>query len=128
MLSIVKKLLTYFFVILGVVFFVLLLALGYLWFADPFNIRPLIATLSTSTPVMTQQEGQTNETDKHPALSEDQEQALESIGIDPEALPTTITPEMEKCFTSTLGQARVAEIKEGSTPTPVEVLKTKECY
>lgn len=121
-----KKLLNYFFVTLGIIFFLILLGLAYLWFADPFGVRPLIATFTN--PTTEPQTEQTNTTDKHPTLSEEQEQALESIGVNPEALPSTITPEMEACFTALLGEARVAEIKGGASPSPLEVLKTKECY
>lgn len=125
-----KKILTYFFVALGIIFFVILIGLSYLWFADPFEIRPLIKSLTQEIPA-TQSQESTQETvraDKHPALTEEQEQALETIGIDPSALPTTITPEMETCFTAVLGEERVQEIRDGASPTPVEAFKTRECY
>jgi len=37
-----KKLLTYFFCTLGIIFFLILCGLAYLWYADPFEIRPVI--------------------------------------------------------------------------------------
>jgi hypothetical protein len=135
-----KKFLTYFFITLGIIFFVILIALAYLWFADPFGIRPLIRAFTEPTPAYqtesidgntSTQESVTNKStvaDKNPILTSEQESALESIGINPESLPTTITPEMETCFTATLGAPRVSEIKAGAIPTPIEVLKTKECY
>lgn len=123
-----KKILTYFFVTLGVIFFVLICGVAYVWFADPFNIRPLIDTITADAPAETGNNTSEDSVDKNPALSPTQEQALESIGIDPASLPSEITPEMESCFVEKLGSARVAEIKEGDSPTPIEVVKTKSCY
>lgn len=139
-----KKIFTYFFVTLGVIFFVLLLGLGYVWFADPFGVRPFIDMMranDTDTPTSAtvvpnekeagesaEQQTVTPSTDKHPALSPTQESALESIGLDPAKLPQTITPEMETCFTTILGAERVAQIKGGDSPTATEVFKTRSCY
>ncbi len=140
----VKKLLNYFFVSLGVIFFFLLCVLAYVWFADPFGIRPFIDMMrandaNTIVPSMTvpaegeagettEEQDATQSTDKHPALSPTQESALESVGLDPAKLPQTMTPEMEDCFTTILGEARVTQIKEGDSPTATEVFKTRSCY
>ncbi len=123
-----KKILTYFFMTLGVIFFIILCGLAYIWFADPFNIRPLIATLTSDTPTSVSTTSGGSTVDKNPALSAQQEEALESIGINPENLPTSITPEMQACFTEKLGAARVAEIVAGDTPSATEVFTTRECY
>jgi hypothetical protein len=127
-----KKLLTYFFVTLGIIFFMILCAGAYVWFADPFEIRPLVSMLlgsSTNIPVDTiQTQGGASQVDKNPALSPTQESALESIGVDPAKLPSTITPEMEICFTEKLGSTRVSEIKGGDSPTPTEVFTARSCY
>jgi hypothetical protein len=137
-----KKLFTYFFVTLGVIFFVLLCALAYVWFADPFNIRPMIQMLTSDTQSTVQAEKSNTTTpssssvtpdssgtlDKHPALSAEQESTLESVGINPANLPSSITPAMEACFVAKLGESRVAEIKTGVSPTPSEVFTTRECY
>jgi hypothetical protein len=128
-----KKLLTYFFVTLGIVFFVLLCALTYIWFADPFNIRPMIEMLTADTGAVVEIDatipasGDTS-VDKNPALTAEQESALESIGINPANIPSTITPEMETCFITKLGESRVAQIKAGASPSPVEVFTTRDCY
>lgn len=138
-----KKLLTYFFCTLGVIFFMLMGAGAYLWFADPFEIRPIISILfevseptsATAVPEAGSsiQQSETNlptdtaVVDKHPALSPTQETALETIGIDPAALPSTITPAQEACFVDKLGAARVAEIKEGDTPSPTEFFTARAC-
>ncbi len=63
----------------------------------------------------------------HPLLSETQEVMLEKSGIDVGALPTTISPETEKCFVDLFGVERVGEIKAGATPGMLEMLKGKSC-
>lgn len=124
-----KKLFTYFFVTLGVIFFILLCATAYVWFADPFGIRPLVEMITEGRADNgVQKTVSGSEVDKNPALSPEQEKALETIGIDPAKLPTTLTPEMEVCFTEKLGAARVLEIKGGSEPSPAEVFSARSCY
>ncbi len=72
---------------------------------------------------------ETNSTsDKNPLLSPAQEKTLESYGINPASLPSTITPEMETCFVSKLGSTRVAEIKNGSAPTASDYFAAKSCF
>ena len=119
-----KKILTRFFVTLGVIFFIIICVGAYIWFADPFEIRPLINTLTSGDGTVTVSDG----VDKNPTLSESQETALEKIGIDPAILPTTITSEMEACFTEKLGAKRVLEIKNGDSPTATEVFTAHSCY
>lgn len=134
-----KKFLTVFFVTLGVIFFALLIALAYLWFADPFEIRPLLSAYQKeevesvgameSEAVANEEEtpATTDTTDKNPNLTPAQEDALEIIGINPAGLPETITPEQMSCFVRVLGQARVAEIQSGAAPSAIEIFKAKEC-
>lgn len=132
-----KKFLTVFFVALGVIFFVLLVLLAYVWFADPFEIRPLIGTYRES-PSELSATAETGETslapsastvpdDKNPNLTAAQANALEIIGVDVTALPTEITADQMTCFTRVLGATRVAAIEAGAAPTPIEILKAKEC-
>ena len=71
---------------------------------------------------------ETSPTEKNSKLSPEQESALRAIGINPESLPSTLTPEMEACFVAVLGSARVAEIKGGGSPTPQEVFASRSCY
>ena len=137
-----KKVLTVFFVVLGVVFFCLLIVLGYLYIADPFNLKSLWSTppmgqdASTSTAATfpaassTQLEGgaeATGSEDRHSVLSPAQENALILVGIDPAAIPTEISPEQLACFEVRLGRERVAEIRAGAAPTALEIIKAKEC-
>jgi hypothetical protein len=124
-----KTFFTRFFVIMGVIFFMLLCAGAYLWFADPFGIQPLVRMVMTpkgetqAAPAGVQN----NLVDKNPALSLTQEKALETIGVDPAALPTTITKTQKACFVQVLGSARVAEIEAGSTPTASEFFSARSC-
>jgi hypothetical protein len=132
-----KKFFTYLFVFFGFLFVLEVGALAYLWYADPFELRPLIAAFTTPAPAATPAtEVETTSgsiapapvADKNPGLTAEQERALETIGVNPAALPTAITPEMKSCFVGILGAARVAEIEGGATPTPTEVFQTRSCY
>ena len=102
-----KHFLNLFFVILGVIFFVILLAVGFILITSGNNDGVVL--------------------DKHPLLSSNQEKVLETFGIDPADLPSEISPEQEKCFEEAIGEDRVAEIKAGDTPTFKEFFKSKSC-
>lgn len=117
-----KKFLTIFFIVLGAIFFVLILLVGLVYFVDPFGIKD--TTSSGSLESMFQ--GSAVE-DKNPTLSPTQEKALQTIGIDPATVPASFTEVQIKCFVEKLGQARVDEIKAGSSPTMSEYLKAKDC-
>jgi len=133
-----KKFFEIFFIILGVIFFVLIISGIYLYVADPFEIKPVIKSLTNSG------EGKQESTDsaaidsikktqenvvvdKNPMLTPTQEAALEKVGIDPANVPTTITPEMEECFLEKLGEKRVIEIKGGSEPTMTDLFQARSC-
>lgn len=118
-----KKFFTIFFVTLGVIFFILLLIAAYFFITDPLNLKPLLFSPNN---VQTTEVIGTME-DKNPVLSPAQEQALETVGIDPAAVPTQFTPAQVTCFEGVLGTARVDEIKAGDTPTVTEFFKAKEC-
>lgn len=116
-----KKALSIFFTTLGVIFFCIILAGIYFFITDPYNLRPMLSAMmdnSTSTSTVS---------DKNPMLSEKQEKTLETFGIDPATVPSSITPEQEACFEAKLGEKRVAEIKAGDTPTAAEFFKAKDC-
>jgi hypothetical protein len=121
-----KKFLQTFFIILGVIFFILILAGTYLYVVDPFGIKPFIKGLSSQTAPASKQTG-TNTVDKNPLLTPAQEQTLEKIGIDPATLPTKITPAMEACFYNKLGDKRTNEIKNGATPTAADYFAARSC-
>ncbi len=121
-----KKILQIFFIILGVIFFILILAGTYLYVFDPFEIKPFIKGLSSQTSPASKQ-ADTSAVDKNPLLTPAQEQTLEKIGIDPATLPTKITPAMEACFYDKLGDKRANEIKNGATPTATDYFAARSC-
>lgn len=117
-----KKFFTTVFVVLGVIFFIQLIVLTYLFVIDPFNLKPVLFGSGSSVQTGTNTLGS-----KNPALNSAQEKALETFGINPEAVPSSISPEQEPCFVTMLGQARVNEIKAGGTPTATEFFQAKGC-
>ena len=117
-----KKFLNIFFVTLGVIFFILILAGSYFFVTDPLNLKPI---LFGSDEKAVSEVGK--EVDKNPMLNEKQEKALETFGIDPADVPSEITPEQEACFESILGEERVDEIKAGDSPTATEYFKARNC-
>ena len=119
--STMKKIFTIFFVILGVIFFILIIIGAYLYIADPLNLKPLLSGAVSTV------ESTGEIVDKNPLLNESQEKALETFGIDPAAVPSQITPEQEACFIEKLGSARVEEIKAGDSPTATEFFTARDC-
>ena len=118
-----KKFLTFFFVTLGVIFFVLICAGAYVWVTDTYGIRSLVGVFTGMDVDITP-----SAVDKNPMLSPVQEAALEQAGIDPATVPTTISADQEACATAKLGAARVAEIQAGDVPTPLEIATASECF
>lgn len=132
-----------FFVVLGIIFFIILLGLAYFIIADPLNLRPLFQSMyemSSSSEASSDIRNQTSDvntgigndtngdaTQSPSGISAGQAQALESVGINPEAVPTSFTPEQQRCFVGILGQARVDAIVAGATPTPSEFYQAKSC-
>lgn len=111
---------------LGVIFFVIILAGVSMFFFDPLGLRSSL--IDNSEPVNQQNVDVPDAPeDKNPVLSPTQEKALETFGVDPATVPTSITPEQEACFVEKLGQERVDEIKAGDAPTPVDFYKAKSC-
>lgn len=128
-----KKILTIFFVTLGIIFFLLILVGGYLYVADPFNIKPLFLGSSTTTrepASILDAEATVRDTSTGSGtiqLSDEQRATLTTMGIDPESIPTEITPEQEACFVDILGAERVAEIKAGASPSASEMFRVRNC-
>ncbi len=122
------KIIKGFFITLGVIFLILILLLTVFIIVDPFKLRPLISSM-VEIPFISNNtsENKFNSTETHPFLTEQQANTLKTMGIDPETLPTEITPDMEMCFTEKLGEQRVNEIKAGSEVTAVDYLKAKDC-
>lgn len=123
-----KSFFTIFFVVLGVIFLILIVLSTVFVIADPFGLRPAFFGSSEVGGKSNNTSGVGGvENDKNPVLSPAQEQALEAFGIDPATVPTEITPDQEACFVARLGEARVAEIKAGATPTATEFFKARDC-
>jgi len=125
-----KKILNIFFVTLGVIFLIIILVGTYFYITDPLNLKPIIFGNNNSRvdlEVTAETDSEETSTDKNPLLNTAQEQALESVGVDPINVPNQFTPEQITCFESVLGAARVAEIRAGATPTAMEYLKAKDC-
>jgi hypothetical protein len=128
-----------FFVVLGVIFFLLLVGLTYFVIADPLHIRPFLSAMYEKNKTVSvpdsPEEVDTNPTSTAVAsetvtpvgVSIKQAEALESVGINPAAVPTKFTPEQVACFVTVLGQSRVDAIVAGDTPTPAEFFTAKNC-
>ncbi|QQR65313.1 hypothetical protein IPH92_01890 [Candidatus Kaiserbacteria bacterium] len=132
-----KNIITQIFVTLGALFLVLLCISVYFFIADPLNIKPLIFGDVSSEANGAKQEAPAQESTDTTTegtqqstgftLSEAQKSALTSLGIDPAAVPSTISATQEACFVEALGASRVSEIKAGAVPNAIELLKAKPC-
>jgi cytoskeletal protein RodZ len=61
-------------------------------------------------------------------LSADQQAALVALGIDPAAVPSSVTPAQQACLVDTLGEEKFLEIKSGAVPSGFDFLKAKACF
>jgi len=131
-----KKSLTVLFVTLGVVFVILLLV-GAGFYAGMFGFGGSYTPKTTKTPVTTSSNttnGNSSTTVPNTqaqnipiTLSDAQKAALRGLGIDPNTIPSSITPTQATCFEEKLGTARFTEIRAGSSPSPMDFLKAKSC-
>ncbi len=129
---------SWFFYILGVIFFVMLLAGTYFYISDAYGIRTFVSLMTNTQPTSIDviQKPGTNgavttapiQKDANPYLSESQEAALENVGINPAPLPTSVSDTQKTCLINAVGEARANEIKAGALPTPMEILKAKSCF
>jgi hypothetical protein len=123
-----KKALNRFFMVLGIIFFIILLVItGVFIFNSVSGETDIPASFQDAVNVMTGGEVSGDGIDSNPALNESQETALETFGIDPASLPTSISPEQEACFIELIGVDRVEEIKAGDTPTVTEIFRGRGC-
>jgi hypothetical protein len=115
-----------FFMVLGIVFFVLILlvviALSYVAIAKPFGVDP-----STISGALTGAGDVQESSYDHPVLTEEQEIFLENAGVDTTQIPAEITAEQEACAVEKLGQKRVDEIKAGASFQVSDYLKAGSC-
>lgn len=126
-----KRFFEVFFIVLGVIFFIIILIAIYFFITDPLNLKPLIfdqdkQEVKSDTNSENSVEKNLTE-DKNPNLTPLQEKALKSVGIEPESIPSSFTPEQTACFENKIGKERVEAIKAGDSPTPAEFYKAKGC-
>lgn len=114
--------LRYFFTTLGVLFFALICAALFVWYADIWGIQTM-AKFLINQPTTIQQ---TDSSLEGSELSDEQKDALEAAGINTEA-EVLFSDEQIQCFESILGEERVQAIEEGAMPTPMEIMRTGEC-
>ncbi len=86
---------------------------------DPYHLKPMFFP--------SQSQVNSAPSTKNPILNTSQEKALEAIGIDPAKIPSTFTPAQEACGIKVLGEARISEIKAGSSPSATELFSLKGC-
>ena len=120
-----KKIITAFFVTLGIIFSFVLMFVLYLFIFDPLNLKPLFFNNGNVSIEQDTAEGEATGTQSF--LSDDQKKTLESFGIDPASLPSSITVEQEACFEAKLGEARFAEISAGASPSITEFMSARGC-
>ncbi|MCF7794876.1 hypothetical protein K9M50_00755 [Patescibacteria group bacterium] len=125
----ILKILRVFFVILGVIFFLMIVTGLYLYQSDFYGIKTMVNyEKEENTTLNNNLDTNINQVeDKNSALSKEQEAQLESIGIDPAQVPSEVSPEMEDCFIQKLGEERVREIENGASPTTLEIIKVEPC-
>lgn len=117
-----KQALNIFFVSLGVIFLILILFGIFFYVIDPLNLR---STFSTSS-VNWSSNSNASE-DRNPQLNASQEKALQSFGINPASVPSSISPEQQACFEEKLGKQRVEEIRGGASPTMQDYMLARSC-
>lgn len=95
---------------------------------DVLKIPAAIETLQQNKATATEGAStETTPTATNPLLTPEQSSALESLGIDPSTLPTSLTDTQIACLTTALGSARVEELKNGATPTVFDLAKASSC-
>lgn len=115
------RFLKFFFLTLGAIFLAILVFAAYFAYTSGIDPRALFTFPASGT-----EEG-TASTDSHPYLSASQEASLRAVGINPEALPTTLTDTQKTCLLAVVGEDRAAEIMAGAAPTAIELFKANSC-
>ena len=93
-----KKFFTVFFVVLGVIFFGILLIIAGLFLFSGSDDGPTAATQEAASSVTRDREQSGPQVDSNPMLNESQEAVLETLGID-----VGVTLVCLRCFPSVLG-------------------------
>lgn len=119
--------------VVGVIFLLLIMAGVYIYTVDPMGLRPALSGDAT----VNEQSGAVavSETDRMSesqsaggfTLSAAQVEALVALGVDPSAIPAEVSAAQENCFIEALGAERVAEVKAGAVPGPLEFMRAQSC-
>lgn len=111
---------------------------GYIWFKNPYGIKDILfptsqgptATTTSSDNITATQllESATKPNGNVKIqISDEQKEALNKIGIEPQNLPTEISKTMMDCFVEKLGQERAGQILAGATPNAIDLFKARSC-
>lgn len=138
--SFLKTLMTIILTVIITILILIVIIVAYVFIKNPFDIRGVVlqkmgfsfekmevndqdSDQSANSPI------NNSGTSQIPAsslpISDAQQKALESAGVDPSKI--NITPEMEACFIDKLGEQKVEEIKNGAVPGPLDMLKASSC-
>ncbi len=134
-----KTILTVLITIVITILVLFLFASAWLLIENPFNIRGIIfyklgwsselVQIVPTEKIEAEQSKESINSIPEPTsplpMTNAQKEAVESFGIDPNSL--VITPAMEDCFVEKIGQERVDSIKQGATPSALELLKSSSC-
>lgn len=117
--------------ILTVVLVVVAFAIGYIAGTLDFSPRTVTTTFNQENVRVDDTISNTDTPSTHTVsgevtLTPDQQQLVESFGIDPNTIH--ITPSMIACAEAELGSARLAQIQNGDKPSFTEGLKLVACY
>jgi predicted metalloprotease len=121
------KVIQYILMFLGGLFIIEVIIVAWFLIADPLNLFDGGTTGLTDSEQLMSESDSTSTKDKNPLLTPEQEAFAESIGIDPETLPSEITPEMEECLRAAVGDERADQISNGAAPTTLEIIKARDC-
>ncbi len=117
-----------FFMILGAIFFVLLIVVGVSAYRSGWSPAALLSIPGVAVPQGAgAATGAAPAADAHPYLSASQETTLRAVGINPATLPASLTDTQRTCLLAAVGEARAKEILAGSAPTVTELFKAKGC-
>lgn len=108
--------------ILGVLFLLELVVLGWFYVADPLRMFS-DGPAATSSQAASEEVGGSANSTAAPAASAAQVEAAASAGV---TIPT-FTDEQISCFEGIFGAARVQEIKNGAVPSAAEMYQGRSC-
>lgn len=97
--------------------------MAYVAITKPFGVK----VTNIPSAIIKATGGEVKSTYDHPLLTTQQESTLESLGVDTQALPTSLTPQLKACFTTKLGADRVKVIEGGATITTADYFKVQSC-